>query len=930
MARSDTNKRFGSFGRWNELLPCMRLSSCLPVPDPDRMLTAQHLLPHLQRCGYGPENLLSDVQLSGGRKAQLAGFAQRPFDTRSACLSAMDVVTNPDEDAKACRQIGAPVTLLCHQGYLLWWAQTGGIPFQIGPAVPAKDLAGFFREHREGFAPKAIYRAKTIGRFQQASQLSFVDLGLMPLLEQEIGQAIERLLLACVAETRDTLGWTKEISLDQGRWLVKSVFWLLGAKMLHDKGVENFVRLDFGDVDEVFGRLAKHYGESADGLVTSQAKRRALITAAAKIDRSSSLQLATTESLAYVYENTLISKEVRKEFGTHSTPGYLVDYILGRLAPWIEDMDQDKRSVFEPACGHAAFLVAAIRQLTSLLPPDMAEPAARKKFLRDRVCGYDVDDFAIEIAKLSLTLADIPNPNGWMVKPADLFASDLLERAAKKSSILLANPPFEDFSSAQRESYTQAFRRPQFLNKTTEVLHRTLSVMPEGGLFGVVVPQSLLHESNSAAFRKLLIKQFEFQELCLFPDRVFTFADQETAVIIGRKHPLASPNFHGIRYRRVREGQKEIFKKSYGVTSELEVPAARFQQAKSFDLRVPDLEAIWQWCRDLDRLSDYVDVGQGFSFVGEDRPEFPVGAKTASDHWFEGAVEGFENLGNGVQTHQTPRLRWLNLSDEVMRRKMSGTKTGVPQILLNEAPVQRAPWCLRAMIDHIGRPAKSCFTVLRPTTQSVSLEAIWAIINNPFANAFAYAHSSKWHILTGTVRDIPVPELSSFKTQRLVGVVRKYMEAVVRFEAPLPLRSDETRAQETESLRRLHWRVEAEVLRLYALPEELEWQLLKYFSDWERGSVPFKQASYLPESFDLPIGLADLLAITDDWELTNKRRLKLIEKKREKTIRFEEMDELKDLQRLAGLKRELLSSPTMNQLGEMEADLRRRGLWRGA
>ena len=54
--------------------------------------------------------------------------------------------------------------------------------------------------------------------------------------------------------------------------------------------------------------------------------------------------------------------------GTHSTPSYLVDYIVGRLAPWIEQLDQDKRSVFEPACGPGAFLIAAIRLLTSLLP----------------------------------------------------------------------------------------------------------------------------------------------------------------------------------------------------------------------------------------------------------------------------------------------------------------------------------------------------------------------------------------------------------------------------------------------------------------------------------------------------------------------------------------------------------------------------------
>ena len=828
------------------------------MPIADRHLTAKQLWPHFQRCGYGPSSVLQDVPLPGNRFAAFAGFAQRPFDTRSACFAAVDVVTSPEEDARACRNIGAPLTFLCHQGHLLWWSQTDRTPYQIGEPIPVNRLEGFFREHAEDFAPKTIYRAKTLGRFEKTYERSFVDLGLMPLIEKEAGQTIERLLLDCVAEARDARHWPKEVDLKQGQWLVKSVFWLLGAKMLHDKDVEGFIRLDFGNVDEVFARVAKHYGESAEGLVASQSERRALEAVAKRIERSADLRLATTEALAYVYENTLISDEVRADFGTHSTPSYLVDYIVGRLAPWIEQLDQDKRSVFEPACGPGAFLIAAIRLLTSLLPSHLAEPAARKKYLRERVRGYDVDDFAVEIARLSLTLTDIPNPNGWSVKPADLFESDLIERAASESTILLANPPFDDFKAPQRATYARKFREPLFLNKTTEMLNRALSTMPTGGVFGVVVPQSLLHESNSATFRKLLVDQFEFQELCLFPDRVFNFAQQESAVLIGRKH---SPASGSIRYRRVRDRQMGIFAESYDVTSEVTVEQKRFRKTDEFDLRVPDLEPVWQQCDHLPKLADLVNVGQGFSHIGEDQVDFPAGAQTVSDNWFEGAVEGFENLGRDVQTHQLPPLKWLNLSPAVIGRPRSGTKCGVPQILLNQPRVQRGPWCLRAMIDPLGKPAKTSFTILRPASDKVSLGLLWAVLNSPFANAFAYAHSQGWNILTGTLRKLPIPPFESATGQRIEAAVSGYFMAVARHEAPLPLRSDDIRFEEAEALRELHWRVDAEVLRLYDLPSEIERQLLDYFAGWERASVPFKQSRYFPENFYEPISLADFLAI---------------------------------------------------------------------
>jgi hypothetical protein len=120
------------------------------------------------------------------------------------------------------------------------------------------------------------------------------------------------------------------------------------------------------------------------------------------------------------------------------------------------------------------------------------------------------------------------------------------------------------------------------------------------------------------------------------------------------------------------------------------------------------------------------------------------------------------------------------------------------------------------------------------------------------------------------------------------------------------------------------------VLRLYALPVEMERQLLDYFSAWERVGVPFKQDRYFPEGFDEPVSLADYLAITSDWEITNRRRLELLDKKRRKALQSGEQSELKHLQHLAGLKRELLSSPPLSELRKVELELRKKGLWKGA
>ena len=72
----------------------------------------------------------------------------------------------------------------------------------------------------------------------------------------------------------------------------------------------------------------------------------------------------------------------------------------------------------------------------------------------------------------------------------------------------------------------------------------------------------------------------------------------------------------------------------------------------------------------------------------------------------------------------------------------------------------------------------------------------------------------------------------------------------------------------------------------------------------------------------------DMLAITTNWDSTNKRRGELIEKKLAKQIKPLEESELSHLQKLAGAKRNLVMPLPIEELAKAEADLRKKGLWR--
>ena len=882
-------------------------------------LNAADLRPHLMNCGYDKSQLVANVPLAEGRQVSLAAFAHSPHDSRSACIAIVESISDPETDVAACRSLGAPLVFTCGSNELWFWKQRADKP-QFVSRIPESTLPRFFDKHRAEFSPESVYRAKTWARFDKYYQLDFVDIGLMPVVEAEAGRRLSEFIERVVVETKSRLGW-KDVSEEQGHWLLKANFWLLAAKILKDKHVPGFITLDFENLDNVFARVAKHYGSDVPVTAGSKRQASALQESAREISRFGSLALVSTEALAYLYERALITQETRTELGTHSTPAYLVDYIVGKLRPWIETMDIEGRQVFEPACGHAAFLLAAMRLLLESTAIDSYSPSERHNYLRNRLHGSDTDSFALEIARLSLTLADVPNPNGWDLQEANMFKGDHLARRSRGADIILANPPFENFSQGEQRITATNSTANRYVNKAAEMLWRIITNMNPGAIFGVVLPQGILHSKNAASLRQFLATNFEISEICLFPDKVFTFSDVESAVILGRRLPRGTGNNKPILYRHIRDSDAAKFKLTYQSTRDFEIQQLSFSDVNKWSFFVPSLLGeVWEFCREMTKFGDIAEIGKGLEFLSTSNPLFPKNAITVSRTQFKDSVQGFARLRPSLLTHQKPETLWLNLSPSVMSSPGLGSTTGMRQVLLNYVRVSREEWRLKAFLDEKGHPVTTSFLVVRPKDRKIPIEVLWGICNSPFANAFSYSHSTKRHVLAGLMRLMPVPDVRSKNLTPLLNAVKAYLKAVRSQDILLP-----TTFQ--DELKTLHWRVDAEVLRLYELPLHLERQLLNMFSGVKRRGVPFEQYEYFPREFKDPLTLRGLLAITVDWEQTNERRTQLIFKKVKKNISAEEKLELDELQRLADCRINLLTPFPIEKLEAVKEDLKRRGVW---
>jgi len=743
------------------------------------------------------------------------------------------------------RGFGAPVLFTCCREELQWWSVTTQKPTLVGK-VSADKVANFFNEHREDFAPANIYRAKTLGRLDPQYQLTFVDVGLMPLFEHEMGDHLSKLIKRMCDALHNKIG-KPDIDEVLGRWLFQSVFRLLAAKILTDKKVPKFSDLNIDDVSETLRKVHKHYNAEQAPEQLTQTQERGLKAATEPLKKFGNLRHLTIESLAYVYENTLITKDIRKALGIHATPSYLVDYIVWQLAPWIEDIPQQNRVVLEPTCGHAPFLISAARLLREMI--DESDPKKRHNYLKDHLIGVEVDSFAREIARLSLTLADVPNPNGWQLLPADVYKKQILSKAANKATILLCNPPFQNFTIGEKSSYAENSITIEYGNKAAEVLNRTLPFMPSRSVFGVILPRGFLKSVNAIPLRKMLVEDFEIYEICVLPDNVFPSADHESVVILGRKR-VSKRITNKTRFVRVREKTLDEFRDHYNTPTEV-IPQAYFANSGNYDLRIPELNFVWEYCKKFRSLEEVADVGKGFDFKSK---YLPQGVATFSEKMFPGAVKGFLKFHKDLKITEQPKILYLNLRSEAISSHRRGTNIGTPQVLLNYAPVSRGPWRLKALIDYEGHPVTSSFLVVRPQTAEWSVEVLWAILNSPLANAYAYCNGTKRTVLTGMIRALPTPDMKKEALSNLHHLVKNYFELFFSVDQVLGISIDEKKAK------REMLAIDAEVMRLYDLPPRLERQTLDLFDGWQRNGVDFKFERYFPKDFESWIPLYEYLS----------------------------------------------------------------------
>lgn len=814
---------------------------------------------HLESLGYSDDRLLQDYSFADvlsdaadTRRIALAAFTQTPPSYRTAAFGVVDR-RSEDVDLSEYRALGAPVLFALSDDKVEVWRVRGEGPVQHYATKSADELPELFARLSEYWNPQAIHRAKAIESDPlRGTQLDFVDLGLMIAIEGEVHEKLDALLKTTLAEVVDARG---RPTMD-ARLLFQATFRFLAAKILSDRGHESADGWFDGDVGSVLQGIDRYYGLGS--LRYAGHEKEQLAEVWQGISSGINFRNISADDLAFVYENTFVTTEVRAELGTHSTPRQMAEHI-------VRGLDLSRKAghlrVYEPFTGAGVLLIAALRQLREALPLEWSD-RDRHEFLTQRLSGDEKDEFACEVAKLSLILADYPNHNGWDIQQADLFQGSRLQDRISSDTFVICNPPFEDFAVNERTSHVARHD----VSKPVAVLQEVLLAQPAG--VGFVLPSSFRIERRYRHVRAQLERQFRHIEIVEIPDDVFSASRAAATLLIARQ-----PWTEG-EERKVHLRSSEVTLKdrlpflNAGVITRSRSKTRWVPEEPEGDLWVPALHDLWEYLAERPQLSSVLELHRGL--------EWRSGQSGAwRQHEAEGYRLGLHSIAGHAQ-YLSPRPVFVDVRPENMRTGAHNLPWSAPKLILNGARLSRYQWKLAASLDTDGLVCSQQFIGAWPknAADEPRLLTLMALLNGPIANAFASSFSSEGRFRVRTLGRIPLPRRWPKGLDEIVSGYLKQLDA--RKERLL---SDDIDLSEALT------EIDARLIESYELPVRLERELLLFFegarrpaahhwSDWadldanpglslaeiRRGAQSRASGNWVSEVFrPLPEAEADLL-----------------------------------------------------------------------
>jgi adenine-specific DNA-methyltransferase len=314
--------------------------------------------------------------------------------------------------------------------------------------------------------------------------------------------------------------------------------------------------------------------------------------------------------------NVSVAKDARKrkEQGIYYTPRFIVDYIVEQaLGPVLAKCDSiadlQKIKVLDPACGSGSFLIKALELIYKRYQElGSAGQYVKLQILTNNLYGVDLDEQAVEIARLNLLLAALEErmkmPNLDHFKNGNSLISGTDEELEKRFGkdwrdkkpfnwekefpdvfdqggfdVIIGNPPYiKEF--VNKSAFDGLHDSPYYQGKMdlwTLFACISIDLLKDGGVMSFIAPNNWVSNAGASIFRDKILADGQLRMFVDFGDyKVFEQAGIQTMIYVFEKEK-PKPKY-SVEYLRIAD--KNISEEKLAVAISKEKQKIEIEPAK--------------------------------------------------------------------------------------------------------------------------------------------------------------------------------------------------------------------------------------------------------------------------------------------------------------------------------------------------------------
>ncbi|MCE1245923.1 MAG: hypothetical protein LWY06_04710, partial [Firmicutes bacterium] len=278
----------------------------------------------LETVGYKPGLIKRDYKYYDFYKTgktnsiPLACFAHRDSNFRNACIGV--VFSNGlsgRENIGRHISLGTPLFFEISENTISEWKlekKTNVEPVQIGQFEFSR-IDEVFEKNKSKWMPDAVIKARNYNIQTKTRQLDFVDIGCFEYLDGILHRKFDELLKEIIRNTKSRIHSEPATQSNDYKDIFRLIFRFISAKVLHDKN--HPLQWDWNNAASVLSAVENYYSINDDISKFILANQGLPEQTWEQIKTSISFNNLSVNDLAYIYENSFITNETRKEFGTH-------------------------------------------------------------------------------------------------------------------------------------------------------------------------------------------------------------------------------------------------------------------------------------------------------------------------------------------------------------------------------------------------------------------------------------------------------------------------------------------------------------------------------------------------------------------------------------------------------------------------------------